>query len=194
MSFKQKQCKETEVRGVTIREAYRTELALAVPASKTVASLLRGIPKKYLAGLDAIVLTDAKGLNHARRRHKTWSRKKKVKIAECLGVYHQKWNGEPAWIEIYVDNLVAPLSPLVRKVRFFREFAFADTVFHEIGHHIHRTQAPKYAEREDVAEDWEKRLSRTFFMRRYWYLVPLFFVLAIITKPFRKKKHGPGGY
>jgi hypothetical protein len=46
-----------------------------------------------------------------------------------------------------------------------------EVLFHEIGHHIHYTQAPEFREREDVAEDWKKRLSKIYFRKRYWYFV-----------------------
>jgi len=55
--------------------------------------------------------------------------------------------------------------------------AFGEVLFHEIGHHMHRTRAPEFKEREDVADSWEKRLSRVFFRKRYWYLMPVVYLL-----------------
>ena len=54
---------------------------------------------------------------------------------------------------------------------------FSEVLFHEIGHHIHKTQAPEFKEREDVAESWEKRLCKIYFRKRYWYLTPIAYVL-----------------
>jgi hypothetical protein len=52
-----------------------------------------------------------------------------------------------------------------------------EVLFHEIGHHIHYTQAPEFREREDVAEDWKKRLSKIYFRKRYWYFLPIAYML-----------------
>ena len=158
-----------------ITEAYRTY----TPPEwfrPTVERILGGIPPKYLAGVRTLVLTDAGGMNHNRRRAKTLSRRKKVRIVETLGLYHRQWKGEPAWIELFADNIV-PYCPSTWW-QFTRDITVGRTLAHEVGHHIHATQAPEYREREDVAEKWEGRLLFPFLMRRYWYFFPL--VVAVI--------------
>lgn len=65
---------------------------------------------------------------------------------------------------------------------FLRDLFFAPTLFHEIGHHIHKTARPEFREREDVAEDWEGKLSRRYFWRRYWYLMPIIYPVALAVK------------
>ncbi len=169
---------------VIIQNAYR-DFIPTINARRAVGRLLSGIPDKYLSGLKAIVLTSAEGLSHNRRRHKTLSRKRKVLIRESRGLYHQKWQNEPAWIEVFVDNVCQGWPSWLLRIPFFRDLAFADVVFHELGHHIQKTQVPEFKEREDVADKWSKRLSRHYFWGRYWYLMPLLFGLAFILKPFR---------
>ncbi|MGH7947421.1 MAG: hypothetical protein ACREF9_20805, partial [Opitutaceae bacterium] len=67
---------------------------------------LRYVPPKYLLNLKSIVLNNTGGFNRQRRRAWTRSRGKKTMHAEALGLYHPKWGNEPAWVELFVDNLV----------------------------------------------------------------------------------------
>ena len=59
------------------------------------------------------------------------------------------FDGYPAWI-LKIGSIAA--------------VAFSRTLFHELGHHIHKTQAPEHFEREDVADKWKRRVSRNFFL------------------------------
>ena len=176
--------------GIIIQDAYR-DFIPAMNAQRTIGRLLSGIPAKYVSGIKTIVLTNAGGLSHDRRRQKTLSRKRKVLIRESRGLYHQKWQNESAWIEVFVDNVCQGWPSWLLRIPFFSDLALADIVFHELGHHIQKTQVPEFKEREDVAEKGSKRLSRHYFWRRYWYLMPLFFGIWFILKPFRSpKKNG----
>ena len=56
----------------------------------------------------------------------------------------------------------------------------SETLFHELGHHIHRTQRPEYEGRENIAEKWSKKLSGKFIRERYWYLLPLAVPISLI--------------
>jgi hypothetical protein len=153
-------------------------------AEKAIERLLSGIPHRYLSGLKSIVLNDSGTLNHQRKRQKTLWRKHKVAIRKSFGLYHQRWLGQPAWIEIFVDNIIRDWPPWLLKVPFFRDLFFGDVLFHEIGHHIHYTQAPEHKEREDVAEKWRKQLEGNFFRKKYWYIVfPILFI-KLLLKPF----------
>jgi len=173
--------------GVIIQDAYR-DFIPTINARRAVGRLLSGVPDKYLSGLKAIILTNAEGLSHDRRRQKTLSRKRKVLVRESRGLYYQKWQNEPAWIEVFVDNVCQGWPSWLLRIPFFRDLAFADVVFHELGHHIQKTQVPEFREREDVADKWSKRLSHHYFWRRYWYLMPLLFGLSFILKLFRRSK------
>ena len=54
-----------------------------------------------------------------------------------------------------------------------------DVLYHEVGHHIHKSSEPEYREREDVADFWRKKLIGIYFRKQYWYLRPL----TIVLKP-----------
>ena len=84
------------------------------------------------------------------------------------GLYHAQWKGTPAWIEMFVNNIVEAFPPMLFRVPLFRDMVFAEVLYHEVGHHIHRTVRPEYQEREDVADKWRGVLWWSFFRRRYW--------------------------
>jgi hypothetical protein len=167
------------------------------PSVRVVASvgrLIESVPEEYLHGLGAIVLTNRSALNHRRRRSKTRSRGKRVAIDRTAGFYHQAWQGEPAWIEIFLDGALEGLPVLLRRVALIREMFLAEILFHELGHHIHKTRRPEYREREDVADDWARRLSRAYFRRHYWYLRPIAVLVHLPVRAarvvWRKAKKG----
>jgi len=160
---------------ITIREVY-SHWSPSIAASGIIARLVEGLPREYLIGIKTIVLTDAAGLNHEGRRAKTRARGRKVLIRVCRGLYHEEHKGESAWIELFVDNIVRYWFVTLLKIPLFADIAFGEILFHEIGHHIHKTQAPEFREREDVAEDWEGRLRKIYFRKRYWYLAPVAYI------------------
>ena len=92
---------------------------------------------------------------------------------DCAGWYVEKWNNEPAHIELLVDNNFDGYPAWILKIGFISAVAFSRTLFHELGHHIHKTQAPEHFEREDVADKWKRRVSRNFFWKRYWHFLLL---------------------
>lgn len=156
-----------EVSSIDIVESYKV-WEPTTNARKAVESVLRSVPDEYLTGLNRIVLTDAAGLNRTRRRKKTRHRGQTRNSREAIGNYHQAWQGQKAYIELFVDNIVAQ-CPKAMKIAALRDLVFADVLFHEIGHHIHMTQTKVYREREDVADEWIHRLGKTY-LRGKWYV------------------------
>jgi hypothetical protein len=156
-----------------------------------VEKMIETVPLKYLNGLSEIVLTNTAGLPRKLRRGVTKSRKRQVKFVETAGLYHQAWQGKPAWIEIFADNaLGAPAGGWLRWLwsrGLFRESAFREVVFHEIGHHIHATVRPEHREREDVADIWKLRLIRSYFRQRHPILRILFRIVLLAFGPFYRR-------
>ena len=181
-----------DIARIDLKEHYRDYQPHA-SSKKSVERLIANTPADQLAGLKTIVLTNFDALNHDRRRGKTRSRKKKVAFKNCRGLYHQKWKGEPAWIELFLDNMFPQDMPKVLMyIPLIVDLVVADTLFHEIGHHVHYTHAPEYKEREDVADKWKVKLSAHYFRKEYWYAVPLLKVVAwgygLFKKTRRKSK------
>jgi len=149
-------------------------------AEKAIRRMLRVVPPKFLAGLHTIVLTNAAALSRREREQKTWGRRR-VSLGDALGYYSQAWKGEPARITILVDNFEKKLDRTWKRFGFFRDMEFAEVLFHELGHHIHRVHKPKYEGREDVADKWSKKLSGKYVGDRYWYLFPLALPIALVV-------------
>ncbi len=154
--------------GVTVREFYNN----FVPPRYVrglVARLLSSIPAKYSNGLGSVVLTNRSGAPRRHRLGKVTSRKRRFPQHQVFGRYHRAHSGDPAWIELYVDNLATAISchpwiPMVRTA------CFAHVLFHEIGHHVHATVRPEFREKEDVADDWGRKLTRNYFFDQYWFV------------------------
>ncbi len=160
-----------EVIVIEIVEAYK-DWQPPMNARKAVTAVVSSVPDEYLIGLRRIIMTNATGLNRSRRRKKTKHRGQTRRSKEALGNYHQSWQGQPAYIEIFVDNIIAQ-CPRAMRMPPIRDALFSDVVFHEIGHHVHMTRAREFREREEVADDWALRIGRHYFRTMAWYLIPL---------------------
>jgi hypothetical protein len=161
---------------VEIHENYK-DFSAPIWVRNSITRLVDGLPAQYLNGLHSITLTNIGGLNHRRRRQKTIWRKRKVSVMACRGLYYQTWQGKPAMIELFIDKIIYRWPSVVLKVEIFQDMLLAGVLYHELGHHIHKAHAPEHREREDVAEDWRKKLSRLYFHQKYNWLKPLGFIL-----------------
>ena len=83
------------------------------------------------------------------------------------GLYHGAWQGQEAWIELFVDQVLQGVPAWATRVPVVRSLLFGFVLFHEVGHHIHAVQRPEYREREDVADDWQRRLAQAYLKRRH---------------------------
>jgi hypothetical protein len=140
----------------------------------TVEKLLSKVPQQYLSGLQSVVLTNGVAIGRGKTRRVAG---KKYPRRDCLGFYHAKHRGEPAWIEIVVDNVVddwfAPGTPrFISHMPFLRNMAFAGPLYHELGHHLDHTIGALAPGGEAAAEAWKNRLLRFYFRKSYWYLMP----------------------
>jgi hypothetical protein len=165
-------------RSVRITTSYH-EYTPPFAVEPIVRRMLDSVPDKYLSGLNEVALTNTSGMSRERRRAVTKSRKRKVRMLDARGLYHPAWNNRPAWIEIFVDNILRGWEKgLWLYIPFMREGGLAEVLFHEIGHHIHYTTRPEHKEREDVADVWKARLQRNYSRARHPWL-------RAITSPFR---------
>jgi hypothetical protein len=151
---------------VEVVEAYR-DFAAPCDARSSVAELLETVPSEHLAGLRRVVLTNSAALTGARKRARSWSRGKKARHSEVAGLYHAAWRGQAAWIEILVDKTLDGPPRWLLKLRLVRNLLLAWTLFHELGHHIHKVHRPEHREQENVADDWGSRLSREYVRRKH---------------------------
>ena len=163
---------------VEIIELYKnyTPPIAVIPVTR---KLLDNIPQKYLMGLRRIVITNSSGLPRNELRKKVKSRKKKFSASEVRGFYHQQTGDSSAWIEVFVDKITGYEIGLYRKIPLLREMAFAEVLYHEVGHHIHKVLKREHREQEDIADEWEGKLLALYVREKYWYILPF---LRLVTK------------
>jgi hypothetical protein len=177
-----------------VRTVHRTKLITqfsgylpTFDVTSVVYRMLESVPEEYLNGLNAVVLTNTSCLSRQRLKSKTKSRKRKVGIAQALGLYHSAWNGETAWVEIFVDQTLKNSTKSWFKPPFEKELLLAHVLFHEIGHHIHRTRRPEFREREDVAESWSEKLTAGYFQKKYPWMIVLVYLMRLFRRLPRRK-------
>jgi len=150
--------------------------------------LLNLVDPQYLQGLGSIVLSSQLQLPRKDRRKKFLSRGRKHPVSQVLGFYRQSWKGQPASIELYVDKILAQAPSWWVHVPLVSFFLFTHVLFHELGHHLHKTRRPEFKEREDVAEEWEKKLTKIAFQKRYRLVMPLLRLLRLVIRFVRPRR------
>lgn len=156
---------------------------------KAILKTLDRVPQKYLQGLDCVVLTNMSGQPRRSRLGKNPSSKGYVSRSRALGRYHAAHSGQRAWIEIFVDKIAARHKGHFW-VPLLLEGVFGDVLLHEIGHHIHATSAPEHSDKEDVAEQWKKKLKDEIRRKRSWIwrrsakylLVPIYKLILLFLR------------
>ena len=173
----------------TIVEAYR-DYSPPPEVRQIIQDLLKGVPPRYLMGLETIVLTNQAGETRDRKRQKVWSRNRKIKLAAALGYYSAATRSSRASIVLHVEHILKGVYPGELKTPLLRYTSLAKVLYHEIGHHIHAEHKPVFKGKEDVADDWSGKLSGLFFRKHYWYLMPLFYPLSLFPKSFSRMLTG----
>jgi hypothetical protein len=176
---------EQTARPIEIREFYN-DFVPAPYVRKLVAGMLSSVPAEYLRGLDCVVLTNHSGAPRRERLGKVTSRKRRVPQSRVLGRYHHAHRGKKPWIELYVDKLGAAVAAH-RLIPFVRTAIFGYVLFHEIGHHIDFTIRPEFREKEDVADEWRKRLLSKYLFTRYRFPRPVWKVIGWTLKAIARE-------
>lgn len=88
---------------------------------------------------------------------------------------------------MYVDNIGKAESTWWKWVPLLRYMKPAEVLYHEIGHHIHFVHRPVHEGRENVAEDWSRKLWGRFCRKHYWYLYPFMYIIARVLSPILKR-------
>jgi hypothetical protein len=167
--------------GLEVIENYR-DFAPSSDFRKLLEDLLDAVPSKYLVGLNAIILTNQSALTRRQQRQKVWSRNRKIRLPTARGCYYRANRTSPATIWLYVDNILRSESPWFRRLPILRYHGLGSVLYHEIGHHIHAVHRPIFEGKENVAEDWSKKLFGRFCRLRYWYLRPLAYPIRLFFK------------
>jgi hypothetical protein len=168
----------------TIVESYRDYIP-SPTFRRLLQNLLNAVPPRYFVGLKTIILTNQAGETCDRKRQKVWSRNHKIKLVDAQGYYSPATRTSQASIVLHVDNILNGMRPWELKAPLLCYEPLATVLYHEIGHHIHAEHKPLYKGKEDVADDWSKKLSGRFYRQHYWYLMPLFYPLWFFIKAWK---------
>ncbi|GJM26635.1 MAG: hypothetical protein DHS20C16_30500 [Phycisphaerae bacterium] len=170
---------------IDIVESYK-HYAPPIRVRAVVERLVARMPDRYKWGLKTIVLTDSASISRNERNRKVRRNGKRYLKSECLGMYFQKWKGEPAWIRLIIDNILKDCPWYVSRIPIVQDIVIGQVLYHELGHHIHATSKPEYKDKEDVADRWSGKLMVAYMRKQYWYLTPIFVTVAHIMKFFRR--------
>ena len=152
--------------------------------------MLDSVPKNYLTGLSAVVLSNTSSLSAKRRNTSVKRRKRKVGLAAASGLYHPATRGSSAWIEIFVDNALRGWEKgLWLRIPYVREGRLEDVLFHEIGHHIHRAVRPEHREKEDVADVWKVRLGRNYHRQSHRLIGIVARIIRLLFGPYLDRQN-----
>ena len=172
---------------VRIEEAYR-DYTPPIEMTVIIRKLLGTVPDKYLQDLDCVVLTNEASLSRNDRVGKVWTRKRKFKKSRILSRYRGGSRDSRPCIELRVDRIIEGLQGTPLRIPFLREIGFGHVLFHEIGHHIHRTVRPEHKEKEDVADSWSRKLNANYVRKKYWYARAILGPAFKIYKLLRRKE------
>ena len=163
----------------------------------TVERLLMSLPPEHVGGLKSVILTDSASIGRGKTRRVAG---RKYDRKTCRGFYYQEWRGQPASIQLVTDNILVGCPASLLRLQLFRDLEVGKVLYHEVGHHLHKTVGSAGRGDEETAEYWCKWLRRIHFRRRYWFLRPVVVALKTPVRflrrftPFRphKKTGGPG--
>ena len=152
------------------------------------------LPLQHVGGLQSVILTDSASIGKGKTQRVAG---RKYDRNACRGFYHQEWRGQPAWIQLVTDNILVSCPTALLRFQLFRDIEVGDTLYHEVGHHLHLTVGSARRGGEETAEYWCKRLTRLHFRRRYWYLRPVVVALKTPVRFLRRfdsiRSHGKTG-
>ncbi|MGD9852061.1 MAG: hypothetical protein AB7T38_12405 [Nitrospirales bacterium] len=139
-----------------VQEIYK-DYTPKVNVRKTIQILLEYVQPEDLAYLESIVLTNTVALSRRKKRQRSSSR---APLSRVLGRYYQKWKRQPAYIELYVDNILEDVSWFDRRIPMLRNWMFAEVLYHEIGHHVQVISNSKLVKEEAFAEKHADHLKK----------------------------------
>ncbi len=113
--------------------------------------LLRLVPPEHLVGISRITVSGSRPLDE-------------MAGEEVLGQYFEAYDGEPAFIMIYPQEMAREVPFLLRPFPVVWRVLLAETLFHEVGHHYQRfTHGIRKPAQENHAESYGLRHARAAF-------------------------------
>ena len=116
-----------------------------------VRELLRRLPPEHLVGISRITISGGPPLDEDRGN-------------EVLGQYFEAYDGEPAFILLYPEEMAKEVPFFLRPFPLVWRVLLAETLFHEVGHHYQRfTHGIRKPAQEGHAEGYGLRHARAAF-------------------------------
>jgi hypothetical protein len=100
--------------------------------------LLRNVPQEHLAGLYRITLTNSESLRR-RYRGKFSSEKRRLRPADCLGLYHK------GQILLAMDLILGACPEVLLLVSPIKTFVIGETLYHEMVTTYIKSRSPDIA-------------------------------------------------
>lgn len=154
----------------------------------TVERLLASLEPEHVSGVESVVLTDGASIGKG-KTHRIG--KRKYRRSNCLGFYRRASRTGRPWIELVADNIVPTIPRQLLWLQLFRDVCVANTLYHEVGHHLEHTVGAATRRGETAADDWCKRLTRIHFRKRYRYVVPVLKLLLRLLRSIIKLPRTP---
>jgi hypothetical protein len=165
---------------VKIVEQY-LEYSPPVQVYGSVTLLMRYIPEKYLEGIQKIVLTNSASLRSS-YKGKYSAGDRRIRPTEARGMY---WSGH---IFLVMDHILGEYPEVFLLLPIVKTYAIGKVLYHEVGHHIHKSEQPGYRDnKEVVADEWREKLLTDFMSKRYWYLAGVVRLYAKLIHPVMLK-------
>ena len=141
---------------IKISDACRKELnKFNFDVEKPLSEIIKYIPRLDLIGLDFIYVTDKP--EHSKKH-----------LSNALGIYFQKQNNSPAYVEIYLSRIFGHINSAehMKLIMPILNIGLAHTVFHEVGHHFHTTKSHgiKKSKREQFADHYANNLLSKYLV------------------------------
>lgn len=191
------QPKEAGDNGLPIEHFYGTQLVVyskqqpaPAPILKSARLLLHALSPDHLSGLGQIVLRRSDELSRRERSKPTKRRKGRGRIKDARGLYYERTPQRLAYAVIFVDRVLSSWPAFFFRIGLLRDHAVARTLYHEIGHHLHRTRNPWKVDAETAAEEWRRVLFRQYGQKRYWYALPALYVIRGVLRLLRGRRRG----
>lgn len=139
----------------------------------SIAAICKQIPDENIQAIDKIVLLDS---------HEN------VNYKHVGGMYFLKRDSNPAYIEVYVKELIYGMPKGIPKAWIFLNYSFARLILHEIGHHVNQNYAY-----ERNSDEWELTANKYGF-KQLWKIYGLwmyiFLTISSIDNRLHKRDYG----
>ncbi len=121
-------------------------------------AVLKHVPDQDLQGIEKLIVIE---------------NREKEAYNDAGGMYYLERDGRPAFIELYLKQIVSKIPKFVPRTWIFFNYSIINMLLHEIGHHVHREFA---LTRE--GEKWEMAAGQ-YAYRQLWDIYGFWMVIFL---------------